>query len=306
VYGTNVNGSDLGIFRSLLETGLVVVPVGDDRFQSRTTSRVFDRLYGGQTVAQSLLAAAATVPTGRAVHSLHTYYLRLGTPDEPVEYVVRRLRDSHSYSARSVGAHQSGRHIAETILSFHAGHPSFSHQESMPQVPGPEGLTTRSDALAEAMGPSTPVNARAPWPIDVRYIDHAPWESDNRSAANRMWVRVAGNLPDDPLVHAAALAYGSDLAMFEVVVQPHELRWADLIDGRGAFGASLDHSVWFHQPVRADEWLLHVQESPRSGDGRGLATGRYFSRDGRLVASVAQEITVTVNGTGRDNESDRA
>jgi acyl-CoA thioesterase-2 len=113
-----------------------------------------------------------------------------------------------------------------------------------------------------------------------------------------MWVRVVGNLPEDPLVHAAALAYISDLAMFEVVVQPHELQWSDLIDGRGAFGASLDHSVWFHQPVQADGWLLHVQESPRSGDGRGLATGRYFSRDGRLIASVAQEITVTVNETG--------
>lgn len=300
-------GPGLDAFRSLMDEVLVVEPSGDDKFLSRASPGVFDRLYGGHTVAQALLAGAATVPLDRAVHSLHAYYLRMGTPDLPVEYVTRRLRDSRAYSARSVSAFQAGRQIAEVTMSFHTGRPSFSRQDPMPRVPDPEALVTRAKALAEAMGESTPKNARAPWPIDVRYIDHAPWETGKHPAANRMWLRVAGTLPAEPLLHAAALAYASDLSMFEVIVQPHELAWADLIDGRGAFGASLDHSVWFHQAVRADEWLLHVQESPSSGDGRGLATGRYFSRDGRLVATVAQEITITVSDPSVDEaEGDEA
>jgi acyl-CoA thioesterase-2 len=278
----------------LVDDVLVVDPLGVDRFRSRVSAGVFDRIYGGHTVAQALLAAAATVPADRAVHSLHIYYLRLGNPDSHIEYAVRRLRDSRSYSARSVSAYQAGQQIAEVMVSFHVGNPSFSHQAAMPQAPDPEVLASRPDALAAAMGKETPQNAPASWPIDMRYIDHGPWQAEDRSAANRLWMRVTAPLPDSPLIHAAALAYASDLAMFEVVVQPQELRWSDLIDGRGAFGASLDHSVWFHEPVRADEWLLHTQESPRSGHGRGLATGHFFSRDGRLVATVAQEITVTV------------
>jgi acyl-CoA thioesterase-2 len=277
----------------LVDDVLAVARTGHDVFEGARVPGPFDRLYGGHVAAQALLAAAATVPPSRRVHALHVNFLTLGDAADRVTYQVERVRDSGHFSTRLVRAEQGRAIVATLSISFHDGAPSFDHDLAMSDVPPPETLPSRQELLLARFAGSPPLNAGVPWPIDVRYIDRTPWDDDARSdPCNRLWIRADGELPDDESLHACVLTYASDLLMFEPIMYPHGIRWDDLIEGRGVFGASLDHALWIHRPIRADDWLLHEHASPVAANSRAFTTGRFFSRDGRLVASVAQEIVL--------------
>lgn len=280
------------MLRRLIERTRQVEPAGEDRFVIAPAAGAFDRIYGGQSLAEALIAAAATAPADRRIHSSHCYFLRLGDPALATTYVVDRLRDTRTFSVRQVRAEQAGQPIIITTFSFAAATEGIAHQWPAPDAPPPEDAPSRDVELIALHGANLPRNAGVPWPIDLRHVDQRPWDATIGDGRHRVWLRVDERLPDDPLLHACLLLYASDLTMADAVTVQHPIRWEDLIDGRGFFGASIDHAFWLHAPARIDEWLLHVQESSRAADGRGFTTGRFFDRSGALVASVAQEIFI--------------
>ena len=245
------------------------------------------RVFGGQVAGQALVAAGRTVPTERKVHSLHAYFIRAGDPSVPIVYEVDRIRDGRSFTTRRVVAIQHGKAIFALSASFQVSEPGVEHAEPMPDVPAPEQLPTFGERIApyrEQFGPW----GRFPRPIDVRYVNDPPWisrEHGPREARNRVWMRADGTLPDDELLHVCVLAYSSDMTLLDSILARHGLAWG--LDK--VLGASLDHAMWFHRPFRADEWVLYDSNSPSASGGRGLATGRFFASDGRLIATVVQE-----------------
>ncbi|QGZ93771.1 Acyl-CoA thioesterase 2 [Terricaulis silvestris] len=289
------------MLRHVIEDLLSIEPAGADRFRAAKQSDVFDRVYGGQMLAQGLRAAAATVDGARPPNSAHCYFLRLGDPTVPLEFHVERVRETRTFSNRLVRAQQNDHCVCLMMFSFCAAGEGLEHQWAMPDAPAPETLASRDEQLIAIHGDELPLNAGVPWPVDIRHVNRRPWDPEIGEGRNLLWMRADDALPDDPLLHACLLLYASDLTMAEAATARHPIRWEDLIAGRGIFGASLDHSFWLHQPVRFDDWLLHVQESSRGGGGRGFTTGRFFDRGGRLIASVAQEIFIkeTTEGSGR-------
>lgn len=250
------------------------------------------RVFGGQVLAQSLIAAMRTVDESREIHSMHGYFLRAGDAEAPITFGVQRLRDGRSFSARRTHAYQNGLPILSMIASFQEPDGGISHQDTMPEgIPEPESLPTTADLLGALDHPV----ARA-WaydrPFDIRHIDPPLYLTNDgaQEPRNAVWMRSLDPLPDDPTLHRAALAYASDYTLLESILRPHGLSWIR----PGMSVASLDHAMWWHRPVRVDEWLLYVQNSPSASGARGLATGRIYSRDGTLVASVAQEGMVRV------------
>ena len=250
------------------------------------------RVFGGQVAAQSLVAAGRTVDQGR-VHSLHSYFLRPGDPTAPILYEVDRIRDGRSFTTRRVVAIQHGRAIFNLQCSFHIDEgPGFVHQAEMPQVPRADELPTLRERLAPYLDqlPEWFVLDR-PRPIDQRYIGDLPWlPSTSRETRQRLWVRADGELANDPLLHAAVIAYASDMSIIDSVLKPHEVRWKN----GTTMVVSLDHCMWFHRPFRADHWLLLDQDSPNAYGARGLARGLIFDEEGRLVVSLVQEGLVRV------------
>lgn len=266
-------------------------PTGGDVFEADSLPHPWGRVFGGQVLAQSLLAGMRSLPAGgqRALHSTHGYFLRPGDPGQVITYAVERLRDGRSFSARRIQALQQGQPIFSCIASFQAPAGGVDHQVPMPDVPGPETLP----GLAERYGG----DADAQWwvrrrPIDVRHLteplDLAP--AADRTPSQAVWLKAFGDLPDDPGLHAALLAYASDFTILEPVLRRHGISWSL----PGLRVASLDHAMWWHRPVRADQWLLYVEESPSASGARGLSLGRMYTQDGRLVCSVAQEGMVRV------------
>ncbi len=257
-------------------------------FRGRNESERRGRLFGGQVAAQALVAAGRTVEA-RPAHSLHGYFLRPGDPSIPVLYSVDRIRDGQSFTTRRVVAIQHGKAIFNMSASFHAPEPSYEHQTPMPEVPPPESVPTWQERVEE-MWERIPEEARVftprPRPIDLRHVDLPTYlGGDPTREPGRVWLRVERGLADDPLLHHALLTYASDISLLDNIIRPH---------GRlGTLGpmmmASLDHAVWFHRPLRVDEWLLYAQESPIAAGARGFARGQLFTRAGVLVASVAQE-----------------
>jgi acyl-CoA thioesterase-2 len=242
------------------------------------------RVFGGQVAAQALMAAGRTVDEGK-VHSLHCYFLRAGDPYVPILYEVDRIRDGRSFTTRRVVAIQHGRAIFNMECSFHVDEPGLEHQSQPPQVPDPETLPTIRQRL-EPWKEQLQGFLERPMPIDQRFIGPLPWEpSGPREPRQRLWIRADGELPQDPLLHACVVTYASDMSLFDSILLPHGLRWYD----PKFMGASLDHCMWFHRPLRADRWLLYDQESPSAYGARGLARAQLFDQDGRLVCSVAQE-----------------
>lgn len=250
------------------------------------------RVFGGQVLAQSLVAALRTTPEGRLVHSMHGYFLRPGDVELPITFSVDRIYDGRSFSARRTQAYQSGEPILSMIASFQAVEPGLEHHTPMPTgLPDPESLPSTADVLGRidrrmAKFWST---QRA---FDLRHIDEPVYfpgvaVSEPRQA---VWMRAIGRLPDDPALHRAALAYASDYSILEPVLRGHGVSWGT----PGLKAASLDHAMWWHHDGRVDDWLLYVQESPAAGGGRGLSFGRIYSRDGVLLASVAQEGMIRV------------
>ncbi|WP_432522058.1 acyl-CoA thioesterase [Kineococcus sp. SYSU DK006] len=244
------------------------------------------RLFGGQVLGQVAVAAGRTVDPGRHLHSLHAYFLRPGEPGVPVAFAVERLRDGRSFSARRVQATQNGVPILSGIASFQLPADGLDHAEPAPEVPEPEELPSDYALLDAVEHPMARQLGRGRH-VELRHVEPAIYlEPDpRRTARQAVWFRLDAPLPGDDLVHRAALAYASDLSVLEPVLRRHGLAWST----PGASVASLDHAMWWHRPARADEWVLHVVESPSASGARGLSTARMYDRQRRLVASVAQE-----------------
>lgn len=273
--------------------------VGDDHFRGRPSWRFTHRIYGGDVAGQALMAGAATVAPNRPPHSIHVHFLRPGDPADPIEYEVERVRESRSLSTRLVRAVQAGRTLAVATASFHAVRTGPEHQIAPEPAPDPEGLESRADEFAR-LAKEWPGVTRAPelvtadWPVDMRYVDRRPYALDGPTEpSNRLWLRTIDGLPYEPALHAAALTYATDMPMWEPGLFPHPVYWPDAVSGRAWFSSSMDHTVFFHQPFRADEWLLMTQENPVAAGSRGLGQARIYTRDGRLVASVVQESVMT-------------
>lgn len=271
--------------------------------QARTTEDIFTgishpmpsgRIYGGQVLAQSLIAATRTLADDRAVHSMHGYFLRPGDASHGLTIAVDRIHDGRSFSTRRSQAYQNGVPIFSMIASAQDEDPGVEHAADGPlDVPAPETLASALD-LADQLHPLMRSLVTAS-PIEVRHVTpplyvHA---DPHRAAQQSVWMRARAPLPDNPLLHQAALAYLSDMTIQEPILRAHGVSWAT----PGLKVASLDHAMWWHRPARVDDWLLYVQESPNARGGRGLSTGRIFNRAGELVASVAQEAMVRVPTT---------
>ena len=249
------------------------------------------RVFGGQVLAQSLVAAIRTIPDDRPVHSTHGYFLRPGDAEQPITFSVDRIHDGRSFATRRTQAYQGGKPILSMIASFQTEDEGLEHQVEMPAgLPDPESLPTTADALAGVDHPVAKFwsDRRA---FDIRHVEEPVYFGETERATHQaVWMRAIGTLPDDRNLHRAALAYASDYAILEPVLRAHGLAWGH----PGLKAASLDHAMWFHRFGRVDQWLLYTQESPTATGGRGLSLARVFTQDGRLVASVAQEGTIRI------------
>lgn len=264
---------------------------GADRFVGRRREDGTGRVFGGQAIAQALGAARRTVDAGRAVHSLHAYFLRPGSDDLPIEYRVKRDLDGRSFSNRRVVASQNGEPILNLVASFQRPAEGRSHQHrDAPQVAPPEELQSDAEVyrkLAESLpeGQQRRFLMR-PRPIEFRSVEGRSWlDPEAREPVSHVWFRTVGHLPPEPAVHREVLAYITDYQVLATAMLPH----GHSMLGGEVKTASLDHAIWFHDDFVADDWLLYVTDSPWSGAARGFGRGQIFTRDGRLVASVAQE-----------------
>ncbi len=261
-------------------------PLGDGVFRGRQPETSLQRVFGGQVASQALVAATRTVDADRVVHSLHAYFLRGGDPSVPILYNAENTRDGRSFSSRRVVARQHDEPIFYMSASFQVPEDGLEHQDPMPEATPPEECPELGDVLAGLTG-----RPRAEWDrewsaLDVRYAGEVRTASGERDEpVSRVWLKSSARIGDDPVVHAAVLTYASDLTLLSAAVLPH----GTFIGDPRLQPASLDHAMWFHRPFRVDEWLLYDQASPSASGGRGLATGRLFSEDGRLVASAVQE-----------------
>ena len=246
------------------------------------------RVFGGQVLGQALVAASRTVEN-RSCHSLHAYFLVGGDPKVPILYEVDRSRDGASFSSRRVVAIQHGRQIFHLSASFQIDEKGLEHQFDMPDVPTPEELGSEDDFRRE-VADRIPQQYREHFlrkrPIELRPTDPDDiFHPTKRPPRQTVWVRASARLPDDVALHQCVLAYASDMTLLDTSLLPHGVGWFD----ETIQMASIDHAMWFHRPFRVDEWLLYVQDSPSAYGARGFNRGLVFTRDGRLVASVAQE-----------------
>lgn len=258
--------------------------IEEDIFRGRSPKVSLQRVFGGQVAGQALVAAGRTVSPDRQVHSLHSYFIRPGDPAVPIVYEVDRVRDGRSFSTRRVVAIQHGKTIFSLSASFQLPQEGITHQSVAPAGSSPESLPRRVNGL----GDHPQVHEQIPWPFDVRYVDKPSWERRSegpRDGDYRIWMKAAGVMSDDPLLHACALTFASDLTLLDAVLVRHAVAYSD----EEIRTASLDHAVWFHRPFRADTWLLYAQESPSASGGRGLAMDRIFDQQGNHVATVVQE-----------------
>jgi acyl-CoA thioesterase-2 len=272
-----------------LVTLLALERIEENLFRGQSQNLGWGTVFGGQVLGQALSAATQTVPIDRRVHSMHAYFLRPGDANKPIVYDVDRIRDGGSFTTRRVVAIQSGEPIFNMAASFQIEEGGFEHGDAMPNVPLPESLPTHQDRL-RALGDRLPAVFRtrvlAEQPFEVRPADDSSDIIVGPMPPSRIvWLRASGKLPDDPGIHRAMLAYASDHAFITTSLLPHGVGWHT----RGMQVASLDHVMWFHEPFRADEWLLYAIESPKAHGARGLVRGKVFTRDGKLVASTAQE-----------------
>jgi acyl-CoA thioesterase II len=263
---------------------------GDLSFQGQSIVTAWSRVFGGQVIAQALVAAQRTVTENLNVHSLHAYFILAGDSALPIDYVVDPIRDGRSFATRRVVASQNGRAIFALSASFQVFETGLEHQVSMPRgVPKPEALLSERE-LADALGDKLPMAVRSSWngkrPIEFKPVtlDHFT-TNEKLPPVQRIWLRAKGELPDNPQIQTAVLAYFSDMTLLDSALYAH---------GRSIFDAtmqvaSLDHAMWFHSPVDLSRWHLYDQDSPWTGGARGLTRGQIFAANGTLVASVAQE-----------------
>lgn len=259
----------------------------NDLFRGSSRDVGAPQVFGGQVLGQALRAAYATVQANHHAHSLHAYFLKRGDFDAPIVYFVDRSRDGHSFSNRRVTAIQHGEQIFHMAASFQLPQAGVEHQLAMPQVPAPDALAGTplpSAAELEAMPEKMREYYRRERPFEFRWIPSSATAAQP-STSQQVWVRAVDRLPQDDALHRCLLAYASDFHLLRTATQPHAALFAS---GR-RFLASIDHAMWFHWPVRVDEWFLYATDSPSASGARGFARGSIFARGGRLVASTAQE-----------------
>ena len=265
--------------------------VAGDVFRGRSQPQPHGRVFGGQVLAQSVIAAGRTVADvedgdgPRAIHSMHAYFLRPGDDRQSIEFVVERMRDGRSFSARRVHALQEGRILLSMTASFQEAADGLEHDLPMPPAPDPETLRSDREILGKIDHPVAQHRAHRQ-AVDVRHVERLLLGPEEPGPAEQsVWMKIQKQLPDDDLLHSAVLAYISDYVLLEPILRRHGVGWGD----PRLRPASLDHAMWFHRPARADQWLLYTQSSPSARSGRGLGLGHMFATDGRLLATVAQE-----------------
>jgi len=260
-----------------------------DLFRGESRDIGAAQVFGGQVLGQALSAAAATVLDERVVHSLHAYFLRRGDFNAPIVYQVDRSLDGHSFSNRRVVAIQHGQQIFSMAASFQTHEDGFDHQMEIPEVPGPESLGDYSGPPPEFLA-RLPERVRRffaqPRPFEFRMVQPIDYLQPQRAPPLRqIWFRAVARVPDSEMLHRRLLAYVSDFFLLDTATLPHGTSFLK----PSIMMASIDHAMWFHRPLRVDDWLLYAIESPSASGARGFARASVFARDGRLVASAAQE-----------------
>ncbi|WP_213993357.1 acyl-CoA thioesterase II [Sodalis sp. dw_96] len=272
-----------------LLTLMTLENIGEGLFRGQSEDLGLKRVFGGQVVGQALFAARQTVPDGRILHSFHCYFLRPGNSDEPIMYQVANLRDGHNFSARRVEASQMGQTIFTMTGSFQYPEEGFEHQDPMPRVAPPEGLPSEReilDRLTESLPPLLREKLSGEQPFEVRpVIFHNPVKGRLEKPERYIWLRANGAMPADIHSHQCLLGYISDFNFLPTALQPHGVGFLE----PGMDIATIDHAMWFHRPFNLEDWLLYAIKSPSSSGARGYVRGQFYSRDGILIASAAQE-----------------
>ncbi|MEG3086609.1 acyl-CoA thioesterase [Sphingomonas sp. PB4P5] len=268
---------------------LDVEEIDTDLYRGKRGKDGYGRVFGGQVIAQALQAAQRSTDAPKIAHSLHAYFMRPGNEDFPILYRVVRDFEGKSFATRRVIAMQKGQPILSMTCSLQVPEQGLHHQDTMPDVPGPDGLQTDT-ALRAEMVDRIPERFRRTFlkarPIEIRPVSPRAWLNPVKSdPSQQTWFRIAAPIGDDPALHRAILAYASDMALLGTGTLPHGVNWMT----HNLQTASLDHSVWLHEHFRADQWLLYACDSPWAGHARSFNRGRIYAQDGRLVASVAQE-----------------
>lgn len=271
--------------------------IEENLFRGQSQDLGWGSVFGGQVLGQALSAAAQTVPKERVVHSLHAYFLRSGDVSRPILYQVDRSRDGGSFTSRRVQAVQNGSAIFTMAASFQAVEQGLDHQDPMPSAPPPEQWPTEQERFGryvDAFPKLLQERYRGEHSFEYRSNDvpEDPRAPAKRAGRRMLWFKATGPLPDDGAVHKSLFAYASDHSFIATAMLPHGVSWVT----PGMQVASLDHAIWFHGELRVDDWLLYVMDSPAASSGRGLVRGQIFTRDGRLVASTAQEGLIRKRG----------
>ena len=259
---------------------------GEDVYSGESMHQPNGRVYGGQVLAQALLAAGRTVDSARLPHSLHGYFLRAGDINLPVDFAVERLRDGGSFSARGAQVYQGGKTILSLMASFQELQGGIDFARPMPDVELPENLDSAFDVLGDIDDPVASFWTRQS-AFEVRHVDGAIYlnPGPNKTPRQAVWMRSRGEVPENQLLHRALLTYACDQIMLEPILRGAGASW---LSPRLSV-ASLDHAMWWHRDVHVDQWFLYVQDSPSAQGGRGLGTACIYSQDGTLVATTAQE-----------------
>ncbi|MFE3319640.1 acyl-CoA thioesterase [Nocardia sp. NPDC059195] len=273
---------DLRVLLDLLD----LEAIGEDTFLGKHPEKVWSRTFGGQLVSQAIIAAGRTAGD-RPLHAINAHFVRGGDVKKPIEYHVQRHRDGRSLANRTVTASQDGQELFVMLAAFQDFGKGLEHAHDGPDVPDPETLPRVEESFA-GFEDKLEMFIKAPHPIDMRYTNDPAWilkGTGEKLNHNRVWMRTDGSLPDDQLLHVAALGYSSDTTVLDSIITTHGLSWGlDRI-----LAATVNHSIWFHRPFRFDDWVLYATESPVAAGSRGLATGRFYSRTGELIATTVQE-----------------
>ncbi|OBJ71649.1 acyl-CoA thioesterase II [Mycobacterium sp. 1274756.6] len=273
-------------FQELLAL-LDLQPTGHDTFTGSHPSKNPPRTFGGQLMAQSFVAASRTLERALPPSALTVHFINGGDIDKDIEFRVVRLRDERRFANRRVDAYQGDTLLSSTMVCYLAGGSGLEHGIAPPDVPAPDALPPITELL-RGYEKTVPMFVGALQPIEWRYTNDPSWvmrDKGERLTYNRVWVKAGGPIPDDPVLHAAAMVYSSDTTVLDSIITTHGLSWGfDRI-----FAASANHSIWFHRPVDFTDWLLYATTSPVATDLRGLGTGHFFDRAGQLVATVVQE-----------------